>query len=439
MLMLLMESLHNSKMKFSLAIFFILQMTLYSFGRDTEQQVDLKFVSFGRDPIQKSPSVLLVRSIKHWGGIACHTFALYKELLLLNSNVRILVPRGSKIEIELARAKLPYYVYSSKRKSKKRSSSRFDQTSLFQAISRICSERRIDIIHVNKPKEFKIAQRISKIFNVAVIVQHHVFSEPNYLKKSSKIDAFLSTCPDVVRKIQDKNEKLKCGVNLIKFVPPMTFDTRFLNFVPLYPDKQTFFKTAFAIDIGKMPVVCMVAHLNQCKNHELLLRAAHLLIKLHNTPFHIVLAGSDSDCPGREAQLKALVEELDLQQFVHFLGFVDDIPELLYYSDIKVLPSKGEAFAIAVFEAAFMKKPIILSNAAGSADHIIFHEKTGLLFDPSDVEQLAFCIKRLIEDEKFAAWLGHNAYSLAINEFSDIAIARKYASIYKKVYQGKVG
>jgi glycosyltransferase involved in cell wall biosynthesis len=399
----------------------------------------VKFVSFSPDDehMEKSPRVLLIRAIKHWGGVEKHTFALYKELYALGCSVRILVPSGSKIQAELIKARLPHYVARLKRCRSKHAKRQTFQTNLVAAIERICRREKIDVVHANKPLEVSVALGLANKFKFAVIAQHHVFLAPTNLDALCNVDAFLSTSPNVIKEFQVKNMRCSLGVKNVEFIPPMVLSEQFLKLAPIYPNRRDFFEKMFNVDVGNLPVVCMVAHLYKCKNHELLLHAADILINQIGVPVHIVLAGGDSDCPGRAAELKSLVAKLGLQDYVHLLGPVNNIPELLYCSDIKVLTSTGEAFAIAVLEAALMKKPIILSRAAGAVDQIVFDGKTGLLFNPTDAMELALHIKTLIDDRIFAKKLGEKAYELAVEKFSDVAIAKRYLAVYNKVYSQK--
>jgi glycosyltransferase involved in cell wall biosynthesis len=402
-------------------------------------QAQVKLVSFDGQ-IQraaKTPCVLLTRVLSHWGGVEMHTFALYKTLYSLGYNVRILVREESKIQSELIKANLPHYVICAKKTEFLQTKGATLQALLVSAIDEVCTREKIDVVHTNKALELRAVLELKAKFNFAIVVQHHSYEHPTNMDQIRCADAFLSTSPNVIKDIKNENTHYNLGIKNIEFIPPMTLDNHFLNFSPTYRSKQTFFKKSFGFDVGTLPIVCMVAHLDACKNHELLLEAVHILITELNTPLHVVLAGTDSDSPGREDELRAMVAKLGLKKYVHFLGFVDKVAELLYHSDIKVLPSTGEAFAIAVLEAAIMAKPIILSRASGAADQIVFHKKTGLLFDSTNAMELALDIKMLVDDKAFARKLGLQARALVIEKFSEVAIARRYMSAYDNVHRQK--
>ena len=139
---------------------------------------------------------------------------------------------------------------------------------------------------------------------------------------------------------------------------------KFLNFNPT-ESKVDFFRKNFNVYIDNHPVICMIANLFKYKNHELLLNAIANLIHKDKILVEIFLAGDEGDVS--QASLQQLASNLKISKHVHFLGFTKLIPELLYYSDIKVLCSKKEAFGIVLMEAALMKKPIILSRSADMA------------------------------------------------------------------------
>lgn len=73
-----------------------------------------------------------------------------------------------------------------------------------------------------------------------------------------------------------------------------------------------------------------------------------------------------------------------------------------------------EPFGIAIIEAMAAGKPVVVSRAGGLAD-IVLHEQTGLLVKPSDPEDLARALQRLISDPELRARMGQEASRRAEN------------------------
>ena len=68
--------------------------------------------------------------------------------------------------------------------------------------------------------------------------------------------------------------------------------------------------------------------------------------------------------------LRGLVEELQLEKEVHFLGFIEDIPKILLAMDGYICASHTEGFSNAILEAMAAKLPVIATNVGGNPEII---------------------------------------------------------------------
>ena len=89
------------------------------------------------------------------------------------------------------------------------------------------------------------------------------------------------------------------------------------------------------------------------------------------------------------------VKELNLEDWVHFLGFMSahDIPLWLNACDFFVLPSLEEGFGIAQIEALACGKPVIATKNSGSMD-ILTDPDVGILCERADTVDFARGINR---------------------------------------------
>jgi colanic acid/amylovoran biosynthesis glycosyltransferase len=137
-----------------------------------------------------------------------------------------------------------------------------------------------------------------------------------------------------------------------------------------------------------------VGRLSPEKGHAGLLEAFAAVSRDHEA-LQLVLVG---DGPESE-RLRALAKELGIAERVHFAGRLGERATLvdIARSDILVHPSFMEGLPIVLMEAMAMGTPVIASRIAGIPE-LIEDGKSGLLFTPSDWEELAACIRRLVED-----------------------------------------
>jgi glycosyltransferase involved in cell wall biosynthesis len=122
---------------------------------------------------------------------------------------------------------------------------------------------------------------------------------------------------------------------------------------------------------------CVPARLSWEKGHSSLLKA------LAENPDD--LSGSQvlicGDGP-EEAELRAQCDRLGLNGIVRFLGWRDDIREIMQASDCVLLPSLLEAFSLAAADAAMEGKPVIASKVGGLPE-VIVDGQTGILVPPN--------------------------------------------------------
>ena len=65
--------------------------------------------------------------------------------------------------------------------------------------------------------------------------------------------------------------------------------------------------------------------------------------------------------------------------------------------DLVAIPSENEGLSIILLEAMLLRLPVVASRI-GEIQRIIRHEHNGLLFERSDISDLAQCIERMIQD-----------------------------------------
>lgn len=147
-------------------------------------------------------------------------------------------------------------------------------------------------------------------------------------------------------------------------------------------------------------VVSTVCRLRSEKGLMVLLDAVEILVQERSLSVHVVVAGAGPE----ESNLKRRAA-LTLKDVVHFVGHQDDIA--LYHSvgDISVVPSLKEAFGLAAAEAMACARPVV-GSAVGGLREVIADGSTGFLVPPSDPEELARGLQRLLEDAELRSKMG---------------------------------
>jgi glycosyltransferase involved in cell wall biosynthesis len=170
-----------------------------------------------------------------------------------------------------------------------------------------------------------------------------------------------------------------------------------------------------------------VGSLTKRKGHEYLL-AAMGTVAAEIPDAKLLIIG---DGPER-AKLEKLTSDLGLTTNVEFLGFTNEIPEILGRIDIYVHAAIFEPFGIALTEAMAAGKCVIAANAGGVPE-IVIDGETGILVPPGNAAELARWIIWAFENEENVHQMGQMGRERAEVHFDLQIIATKYAEIYRRL------
>ena len=176
---------------------------------------------------------------------------------------------------------------------------------------------------------------------------------------------------------------------------------------------------------GQPVVITCVARMEPIKNHALLIEAASRL-KASGRPFELWLVGGGE---GR-ARCERQVAEAGLAHEVRFLGYRDDIPELLGRSDIGVLTSLKEGIPRAAVEAMAAGLPMVATRVTGTRE-VVRDGDTGFLVDVDDAAGCAEALARLADDPALRARMGARGREVAREEFDEALIVRRLERVYR--------
>jgi glycosyltransferase involved in cell wall biosynthesis len=136
---------------------------------------------------------------------------------------------------------------------------------------------------------------------------------------------------------------------------------------------------------------------------------------------------------GYESSVLALVNRLGLQDAVQWVGFTREINAELAKMDLFVLPSLfGEGLPMVVLEAMAAGVPVVASHVEGIPEAIV-HRETGLLVEPACVNQLASAIEDFVSGALDYSAISQRARERHRERFSDVAMARNLAAVYRDV------
>lgn len=131
------------------------------------------------------------------------------------------------------------------------------------------------------------------------------------------------------------------------------------------------------------------------------------------------------------ASLKALAQDLKVEDRILWAGFFKDVFPEIRKSDICVVPSKcREACPLVVAESISQGKPTVATDNGGQKE-IITDGVDGLLVPPEDPVALANAIRRLIADRELRKNMGTEALKTFRDKFSYPVFFAKTIATYR--------
>ena len=162
------------------------------------------------------------------------------------------------------------------------------------------------------------------------------------------------------------------------------------------------------------------------KGFDFLLKAIpEVLASDRRIQFQIAGDGPEFD------ELKKLQSELNLEDKVQFLGFRNDVPQLMKQSDLFVMPSLSEPFGIILLEAMATGTPIVTTRNNGAL-HLLNGE-TAIFVDKASPNALASGILEAVNNPEAAFERSKNALELFGNHYTPDTVMPNVLSLYQTV------
>ncbi len=172
-------------------------------------------------------------------------------------------------------------------------------------------------------------------------------------------------------------------------------------------------------------IVGAVGNIRPEKGYDTLLRVAHACADDPRLVFVVI----GKDPRGEQGALEALQRGLGSPGRVRFLGFREDIPELLNGLDVYLSTSRSEGFSLTTVQAMACAVPVVVTRSGGP-EEIVTPGADGLLCAVDDVPALAACVRDLAADPRRRAELGAAGRRTAVTRFSVRRMVEAYTALY---------
>jgi glycosyltransferase involved in cell wall biosynthesis len=170
------------------------------------------------------------------------------------------------------------------------------------------------------------------------------------------------------------------------------------------------------VEPGEILVV-MVGNIRHWKGQHVVLQALTGLSPEIRGRLKVLFVGATAPTDEEyAASLRETVRQGRLEQMVQFVGSRQDIPDFVNASDIclhaSVIP---EPFGLVIVEAMALGRTMVAAGTGGPAE--ILTPESGVLYDPTQPQQLTAALTRLVTEPELRQRLGREA-ARRVEEFS---------------------
>jgi glycosyltransferase involved in cell wall biosynthesis len=179
-----------------------------------------------------------------------------------------------------------------------------------------------------------------------------------------------------------------------------------------------------------IPVIVLVARMLRDKGVNEYVAAAHQLHEEGVVARFLLVGAPDPMNPTSipEKTLNAWHGSKGLE----WVGWCQDIPEVLERCDVMCLPSYREGLPKSLIEAAACGLPIVTTDTPGCRE-VVRNGYNGFLVPVREVPELVKALKNLIQNPELRDQLGRNSVEIATEEFSSVRVIAETLSLYKKL------
>lgn len=171
--------------------------------------------------------------------------------------------------------------------------------------------------------------------------------------------------------------------------------------------------------------IIYLGRLTYQKNPERLVDILEKVIH-HNNNIRCAIIGAGE----LEVKIKDLVQNKDLSNNIHFLGFLNNPYKILQESKVMLMTSRWEGTPMCSLEAMSLGVPVVCTPTDGLSD-VVRNGETGYLSDIDDI-LVQRCL-RIVTDESLHSRLSHNSVKRAETLMDKDSYREKILSEYNRI------
>ncbi|SEN26672.1 N-acetyl-alpha-D-glucosaminyl L-malate synthase BshA [Paenibacillus sp. OV219] len=299
--------------------------------------------------------------------------------------------------------------------------------SLASKMAQVAKMQKLDLLHVHYAVPHAVCAYLAKQMvgdELRTVTTLHgtditVLAQDESLKDLirmgiNKSDAVTAVSNDLIKETRE----------LLDIDKPIELTYNFVDKRVYYPRECSSLRSDFASKDEKI-----LMHISNFRPVKRLNDVIDIFAKVvKEVPSRLLLVGEGPDLP----KVQMRINQLGLQDRVHFLGKQDDVAQVISIADVMLLPSEKESFGLVALEAMACGVPTI-GSIAGGIPELVTHGETGFLSPIGDTDDMAYNAIKLLRSEGMYAKIREACLNRARRQFCNDLITAEYERIYYKV------
>lgn len=354
--------------------------------------------------------VLHVLSDTNVGGAGIYIATLAKLIDRKKFKLFLACPKGSKI-IDIVKNDIEIIEIASQ-------GDKSLEIGTIKQLVKIIKKNKVDIVHTHASLSGRIA---AKITGAKIVYTRHTPSESmtqNGLKRviNKYINNFLCDKVIAVSNFVEK-QLIEDGISHKKII-------KIYNGVN-YSEYESL--SHLKRENGEGLTLIQVARLEAEKGHKYAIEAISLIDK-EKYSVKLIIVGDGS----KKGELEELAKGLKVEDRVAFTGYVKVVKGFVEKSDVIILPSINEAFAIALLEGMAAGKPCIASNVGGVPE-VAQDGVNGILVEPKNSEAIKDAVVKLYENPELRRSMGEQSIRIVKEKFDSTKLIKHIEQVYAEL------
>ena len=258
-------------------------------------------------------------------------------------------------------------------------------------------------------------------------IVHHLFGKSIFLEASLPAALYVSLSERIAVRVYRNTPTAAVSESTRQELTGLGFSATNISIVPNCVDHRSYYPSAIPPPSAQ-PIIGHLGRIKKYKSVDHLLRAFDI-VRREFPESRLRIIGDGDYLP----VLKNLARELSIAESVEFKGYLprEETVRSLHQMSVAVNCSAKEGWGLTVVEANACGVPVVASDVPGLRDSVI-DEKTGLLYEYGNIEQLAEKILLILRDDNLRERLREGAIAWA-RSFDWDESAEKMLRVLEKV------